>query len=57
MSTPTNRTYHVQDDHGSVSVKAAYYVHEDDFTVFKSEDGSVVASFHNGHLTSILAQP
>ena len=34
-------------------IEAAYFVHEDDFTVFKAVDGGVVASFANRHLVSV----
>lgn len=34
-------------------VYAAYYSHEDRFTVFKTADGGIVGSFANDHLVSI----
>jgi hypothetical protein len=43
----TNMSDHVTD------VDASYFVHEDDFTVFKAADGGIVASFANRQLVSI----
>ena len=34
-------------------VSAAYYVHEEDFTVFKGDKGDIIASFANRHLVAI----
>jgi hypothetical protein len=58
MSKPTSKTHHVATRDGSKSkVEAAYYAHEPTFTVFKATDGSIVASFHNNELVSIVVEP
>lgn len=34
-------------------VEAAYFQHEEDFTVFKGADGAIAASFANTHIVAI----
>lgn len=50
----THRFNVFTDDSDTIrTVGAAYFVHEDEFTVFKAEDGKILASFANRHIVGI----
>lgn len=46
-------TTNMATDDNTHHVSAAYYQHEDRFTVFKNADGSILGSFANDHVVAI----
>jgi hypothetical protein len=58
MSKKETYRYHVttRSESAPEKVPAAYYVHEAEFTVFKAEDGGIVASFRNAELVSVVRE-
>ena len=44
-------------DGGEHEAHAAYYVHDNDFTIFKGDDGGCIASFANSQIVGIARGP